>query len=77
MIHALYSASIKVMAISSGAEALDLFVQSSRVQDDLQRAFETGLSDLSMIVREFSHFDPQFELRGFVRFLLFTTSQRL
>jgi hypothetical protein len=67
VIHALYTASIKVLAISTGEEAIQLFVQSSRVQDDLQRAAETNFSDLSMIVREFSDFDPQFELRAFVR----------
>lgn len=68
-IHALYIASVKILAIKSGDEAIDLFVRSDRVQDDLQRAADLQKSDLHVIVREFAVFEPEFELRAFVRAL--------
>lgn len=64
---AFFSAANSAMCSESGAEAMDLFLKSARVRQDLERALKKEEAfDLQIVCREFLDLPLQSEFRGFV-----------
>lgn len=64
--HALYIASTKCMLCRNGIDAVTLFVQSKRIQNDLRQFVEGIVLKTNCVLREFRFFEPELEFRGFV-----------
>ena len=77
-LHALYRVSTQLLRVDSVADALQLLVESKRIQDDLKSYCSTSMStsastsdsltptEMNFIIREFAAFDPENEFRAFV-----------
>lgn len=66
-LQALYYASTWALSVESGSEAVQLLVDSKRIQGDLEE-YSTGKISVpfQICVREFRTFHPEFEFRGFI-----------
>eukprot|EP01090_Pellita_catalonica_P000119 TRINITY_DN10087_c0_g1_i1.p1 TRINITY_DN10087_c0_g1~~TRINITY_DN10087_c0_g1_i1.p1 ORF type:complete len:365 (-),score=63.79 TRINITY_DN10087_c0_g1_i1:6-1100(-) len=67
----LYAAHLKALNVSSGKEAIDLFLKSSRIKTDLEIALKAAAGDeskfeIQVIIREWKEILIQHEFRGFV-----------
>jgi len=65
-IHALYITGTEALRIKSGEEAVDLLVNSKRIQGDLERYLAMEEQGFNVVVREFANFEVELEFRGFV-----------
>jgi len=73
-LHALYITGTEALRIKTGAEAVDLFVHSNRVQEDLRHFIEKSkeskpgdkAQEFNVVVREFATFEVELEFRAFV-----------
>lgn len=69
-LHAQYIASTELLATTTGATAVERFLYSERVQEDLHQAASKMASEpefvFNLVVRELGLFDVRNEVRGFV-----------
>ena len=70
-LHALYMASVEVLAVSLGEDAVELMRRSARIQGDLEDSLKSR-QPMNLIIREFVTFPVKSELRGFVYQGVFT-----
>ena len=64
-------ASVEVLAVSLGKDAVELMRRSARIQGDLEDSLKSG-QPMNLIIREFVNFPVKSELRGFVYQGVFT-----
>jgi hypothetical protein len=65
-LHALYITGTEALRIQTGAQAVDLLVNSNRIQDDLENYCNHPQDSFNVVVREFANFEVELEFRGFV-----------
>uniref|UniRef100_A0A6B2LBB7 Cell division cycle protein 123 n=1 Tax=Arcella intermedia TaxID=1963864 RepID=A0A6B2LBB7_9EUKA len=65
-LHALYVTGTEALRIQNGEQAIDLFLSSARIQDDLRQYTLHPNQDFNVVVREFANFEVELEFRGFV-----------
>jgi len=64
-LHALYVTGTEALRIQNGAQAVDLLINSNRIQDDLAHYFQKPEESFNVVVREFANFEVELEFRGF------------
>jgi len=65
-LHALYITGTEALRIQTGSQAIDLLINSNRIQDDLEHFLKTPHDTFNVVVREFANFEVELEFRGFV-----------
>jgi len=65
-LHALYLTGTEALRIQDGAQAIDLLINSGRIQDDLEHFCNHPQESFNVVVREFASFEVELEFRGFV-----------
>jgi len=65
-LHALYITGTEALRIQTGAQAIDLLINSNRIQEDLENYMSHPEQDFNVVVREFATFEVELEFRGFV-----------
>eukprot|EP00128_Syssomonas_multiformis_P016090 Colp12_sorted_trinity150504_noHs@22925 len=67
LLHALYRVSTVLLKADAAATAMQLLVESKRIQGDLEQYLKgTDATTFNFILREFADFEPENEFRAFV-----------
>ena len=65
-LHAIYRSITLALEVTTGKEGINLLIKSDRIQEDLQKVVAENDQNFNIVVREFSTFDMELEIRGFV-----------